>query len=299
MSTVDNLKYAFDVGARANRFDVRFFLPPMFGHTKRHDFIEQKVDNDEVSETSYETKLEPVPPQNYMGIRVESCSLPGRSVGTTGWSEYGAERQMPDGSVDDGGTIDFTFICDQSFADRLIIEAWLALIYSGSKNSLDVESGGDRYGAVKETNPELTKRGMTHDGHANQEFPHMVWYDDYKSTIQVIQHRIDRKSENDEKRNALEYTLHEAYPISFDSQTLSMDESGIMKFSCTFAYRFWESRYRKAPKRSFLNKGRVLLDALLDGSNLLSRFGKEGKVRKTLNNLDTRTSQISNIFGGG
>jgi len=287
MSTVDELKYNFDVGARANRFDCRFFLPNMFNKvTKGISEVDGDKNTRTVTTMTQEAKA--------IGIRCESASLPGRSVDTTSWSELGAERQMPTGTVDDGGTIDFTFICDQSFADRLIIEAWLSLIYSGSptRNHMD-----NRPDALKNVNINDTYKN--HSFYANQEFPHLNWYDDYKSTVQVIQHRIDRKDSEDTKRNALEYTLVDAYPISFDSQDLSMGEEGIMKFSCTFAYRYWESKYVPAPKRSFLNKGRVLLDSLLDGSNLLSRFGKEGKVRKTLNNLDTRTSQISNIFGGG
>lgn len=291
MSTVDELKYSFDVGARANRYDVRFFLPNMFTSNKRTIDFSKDDPSDKHGQVGVVAKR---PKTNMMGIRCESASLPGRSVDTTSWSELGAERQMPTGTVDDGGTIDFTFLCDQSFADRLIIEAWLSLIYSGSptRNHMD-----NRPDALKDINIKDTYKN--HSFYANQEFPHLNWYDDYKSTIQVIQHRIDRKDSEDTKRNALEYTLVDAYPISFDSQDLGMGEEGIMKFSCTFAYRYWESKYVPAPKRSFLNKGRVLLDALLDGSNLLSRFGKEGKVRKTLNNLDTRTSQISNIFGGG
>jgi hypothetical protein len=174
---------------------------------------------------------------------------------------------MPTGKVDDGGKINFTFICDQSFADRLIIEAWQSIIYSAN--------GG------------------------NSSMPKFAWYDDYKGEVKVIQHRKDRKDSEDLKRNALEYRLFEAYPISFDEQALDQNEKGIMKFKCTLAYRYWESKYIPAPERSALNKGRVILDALLEGSNLLSRFGKEGKIRKTLTNLDTRTTQINNLFGGG
>ena len=291
MSTVDELKYSFDVGARANRYDVRFFLPNMFTSNKRTIDFSKDDPSDKHGQVGVVAKR---PKTSMMGIRCESASLPGRSVDTTSWSELGAERQMPTGTVDDGGTIDFSFICDQSFADRLIIEAWLSLIYSGSPNRNHMDNRPD---ALKNVNIKDTYKN--HSFYANQEFPHLNWYDDYKSTVQVIQHRIDRKDSEDTKRNALEYTLVDAYPISFDSQDLSMAEEGIMKFSCTFAYRYWESKYVPAPKRSFLNKGRVLLDSLLDGSNLLSRFGKEGKVRKTLTNLDTRTSQISNIFGGG
>ena len=264
MSTVDELKYNFDVGARANRFDCRFFLPGMFNKvTKGISEVDGEKNTRTVTTMTQEAKS--------IGIRCESASLPGRSVDTTSWSELGAERQMPTGIVDDGGTIDFTFICDQSFADRLIIEAWNHSVFSAKSDLMERE--------------------------APSAFPVMSWYDDFIGRVEIIQRRIDGRGK--EGGSALKYTLEEAYPVSFDEMSLGHAEDGIMKFKCTFAYRYWKSEYYDAPKRSLLNKGRGLLDALLGGSNLLSRFGKEGKIRKTLTNLDTRTSQINNIFGGG
>ena len=241
-NTIDDIKYNFDQGARGNRFDVMFFLPVSFGDG-----------NDPAK----------------MGIRVESCELPGRSISTSSFAEHGAERSMPDGTVDDGGTTSMTFICDQAFADRFIIEAWQSIIYSakGSKG--------------------------------NQIHPVFSYYNDYIGKIQINQNRTDHKGGDDSKGVALTYELHECYPTEFSSQDLSVDGS-LMKFTVTFAYKYWTSEYNKnVHQRSFLNKGRVILDSLLEGSNLLSRFGKEGKVRKTLTNLDTRSSQLNNIFGGG
>lgn len=300
-SSVDELKYNFDQGARGNRFDVQFFLPEPFGkktdayqtsetklvRRKNPDgsFVEatqtaESVYNgpggtDEIIVTAKRTHDEVTTVTDHparwdasqMGLRVESCTLPGRSVDTTTFSEYGAERTLPTGTVNDGGTIDFTFICDQSFADRLIIEAWQSIIFAS--------------------------------GTGTSEMPKLAWYDDYIGRVKIIQHRLDRKGSEDTKRNALEYTLHEAYPVEFAEQTLSMgsEGEGIMKFSCTVAYRYWESKYIPAPERSLLNRGRGLLDALLEGSNLLSRFGVEGKFRDKLTNLDTRTTEIKNLFG--
>ena len=243
-NTIDDIKYNFDQGARGNRFDVMFFLPVKYFGGAEGD-------------------------PSKMGIRVESCELPGRSISTSSFAEHGAERSMPDGKVDNGGTTSMTFICDQAFADRFIIEAWQSLVYSakGSKG--------------------------------NQVHPVFSYYNDYIGEIQINQNRTDHKGGDDSKGVALTYKLHECYPTEFSSQDLSVDGS-LMKFTVTFAYKYWTSEYNKnVHQRSFLNKGRVLLDSLLQGSNLLSRFGKEGKVRKTLTNLDTRTSQIANIFGGG
>ena len=256
MANIDDLKYNFDQGARPNRYNVNFILPKSFGDGSAG---------------------------RNMGLRVESCELPGRSIDTTSWSEFGAERQMPTGSIDDGGTTDMTFICTQDFADRLIIEAWQSLIYTAdSTASNDDEGLGTICGTAIN--------------------PRFAWYDDYIGSIEIHQLRSDHKGNSrrdDEKRIALKYTLNEAYPVSFDAMTLGYGEDGILKFKVTFAFRSWSSEYVPAPERSLLNKGRGLLDALLGGSNLLSRFGKEGKLRKTLTNLDTRTSQLQNLFGGG
>jgi len=274
MASIDELKYNFDQGARGNRYDVLFILPLSFGTAAVAEVKEVKDDEGNITTKGVKGKPAENGKPRTMGLRVESCSLPGRSVGTKSWAEYGQVRQIPDGTVDDGGSVDFTFICDQSFGDRLIIEGWQQTIFASP------------------TNNELSIQGTS-------DMPKMSFYDDYIGRIHIIQHRSDRKNMEDSKRNALEYTLHEAYPISFEPQTLGQGETGIMKFTCKIAYRYWESKYIPAPERSLLNKGRGLLDALLGGSNLLSRFGKEGKIRKTLTNLDTRTSQINNIFGGG
>jgi len=290
MSSIDELKYNFDVGARANRFDVRFLLPSAyFGKSKQViSFDGEKTEDNPQGKTS---KVENTDGR-LMGLRVESCSLPGRSLGTTDWSEYGQTRAMPTGEVNDGGTVDFTFICDQSFADRLIIEAWQQVIFTAGENKAAVagQEATDEQEAVTPQSAEVTGTAA---------MPKMAYYDDYIGRVEIIQHRTDRKGSEDTKRNALEYTLHEAYPVSFSPQSLSMSaaESGVMKFSCTIAYRYWESKYIPAPKRSLLNKGRGLLDALLGGSNLLSRFGKEGKIRDKLTNLDNRATEIKNLFG--
>jgi hypothetical protein len=313
-SSVDELKYNFDQGARGNRFDVNFFLPGTFGYKQRTNAGQSVTDSafdgtDKATHGGKEIREIVVTGKNkkgwtgttdsrVMGLRVESCTLPGREIETTRFSEYGAERTMPIGTVDDGGTIDFTFICDQSFADRLIIEAWQSMVYSGGIMSAGgtitedmIADGGEDGNA---------KVGDSYEGEhfgGTIEMPKLGWYDDYIGRVQIIQHRTDRKGSEDTKRNALEYTLHEAYPVSFDEQTLGMEETGIMKFKCTIAYRFWESKYIPAPKRSLLNRGRGLLDALLGGSNLLSRFGKEGKLRNKLTNLDNRATEIKNLFG--
>ena len=86
---IDKLRYNFDQGARANRFTVDFYCPPLG------------------------IKLE--------GVRCSSASLPGRQLETADFSEYGPTRKIPFNTAHDGQEVSFQFICDSSFADRFII----------------------------------------------------------------------------------------------------------------------------------------------------------------------------------
>jgi len=61
-SNIDSLKYNFDTGARSNRFHVNLHCPK----------LNLSLD----------------------GLRCETASLPGRSLGTTEFSPYGAEESF-------------------------------------------------------------------------------------------------------------------------------------------------------------------------------------------------------------
>jgi hypothetical protein len=232
-TSIDKLKYSFDNGARANRFDVGVFCPKLG------------------------FKLE--------GIRVESCSLPGRQITTTAFSEYGMPRNLPTGEIkNDEGTIGMTFVCDASFADRFIIEAWMQEIFNGD--------------------------GVDVDGTSIH--PIMNYYYDYVGEVKIAQLYGD-------DTESLVYTLHEAYPISFAPMELSQAGEGILKFTVTFAYRTWESEYKKAPRLSLLNKGRKVLDALRETAEVAGNVGiKSGGFVKRLNKLDDYASKLNRTFGG-
>ena len=232
-TSIDKLKYSFDNGARANRFDVGVFCPKLG------------------------FKLE--------GIRVESCSLPGRQITTTAFSEYGMPRNLPTGEIkNDEGTIGMTFVCDASFADRFIIEAWMQEIFNGD--------GGDVDGT------------SIH--------PILNYYYDYVGEVKIAQLYGD-------DTESLVYTLHEAYPIGFAAMALSQSSAELLKFTVTFAYRTWESEYKKAPRLSLLNKGRKVLDALRETAEVAGNVGiKSGGFVKRLNKLDDYASKLNRTFGG-
>ena len=208
--SIDQLRYQFDQGARANRFTVDFFCPKL-GFT-----------------------LE--------GVRCVQASLPGRQIETGDFSEYGPTRKLPFNLGMDGQEVSFQFICDSTFADRFLIEAWQGAIFDGN-------------------------------GVGNSVNPQFRYYYDYVGEIVVKQiTRSDKKS--------LQYRIHEAYPISFAPMELSSDATDLMRFETTFAFRTWESEYSNPSNVSGINRGRRFLDALsgikgLGGSNsndALTRF---------------------------
>ena len=226
--SIDKLRYQFDQGARANRFTVDFFCPKL-GFT-----------------------LE--------GVRCVQASLPGRQIETGDFSEYGPTRKLPFNLGMDGQEVSFQFICDSTFADRFLIEAWQGAIFDGN-------------------------------GVGNSVNPQFRYYYDYVGEIVVKQiTRSDKKS--------LQYRIHEAYPISFAPMELSSDATDLMRFETTFAFRTWESEYSNPYNVSGINRGRRFLYALsgikgLGGSNsndALTRFsdrlaelgGIIGYIRRTI-----------------
>jgi hypothetical protein len=233
MGTIDEFKYNFDQGARANRFSVGIHCPKL-GFS---------LD----------------------GIRVESCTLPGRTLTTNAFSEYGIKRNLPTGEIIEGdGTVDMTFICDSSFEDRFILEAWNGVIYTNAGNR---EMG-------------------------TAEHPIMSYYDEFIGEITINQLRHNDKV-------SLEYKLKEAYPVAFAEQTLGTAEEGMLKFTVTFAYRNWISDYKPAPKLSALNRGRRALRAYSEALGTLGRYNKTAqKFADRLGRTEGRLSRLQNLLGG-
>ena len=233
MASIDEIKNNFDTGARANMFSVSIHCPK----------LGFQLD----------------------GLRVETCSLPGRAIETTPFSEYGMKRNLPTGGVsDDEGVLTMSFICDSSFADRFLLEGWQSFIFGGEG---DVDTG-------------------------NSIHPIFKYYYDYVGTLYISALRKDDKT-------SLEYTIHEAYPVSFEKMELSTESADILKFSMSFNFRTWESKYVPAPKLSALNKGRRVLDALQEGLKVGSRFNKKSqKLLDKVNKLDGTATRLQTLLGG-
>ena len=67
-----------------------------------------------------------------LSILCKSATLPDKSIGT---QETLRHRYLPDGEVDYGNEVSFTFICDPNFLDRMIIEAWMRFIHTSDVSS--------------------------------------------------------------------------------------------------------------------------------------------------------------------
>ena len=225
---IDQLRYQFDAGARPNRYTVDFYCPPLG------------------------LQLE--------GVRCVTASLPGRQIETADFSEYGPTRKLPFNVGNDGQEVSFTFICDSSFADRFLIEAWQGAIYSGT-NAEDV---------------------------GNSVNPQFRYYNEYVGEIVIKQiTRSDKKS--------LQYRIYEAYPVSFAPMELNSETTdSLMRFECTFAFRTWESEYSNPNPVSGINKGRRFLDAISSITNL-KKGGND--ANDTLTRFNDRLAKLSGFLG--
>ena len=97
-----------DQGARPNRFTVDFYCPKL------------------------NIALE--------GVRCVNASLPGRQIEAGDFSTYGPLQKMPFNLGMDGQEVSFQFICDSSFADRLVIATASSNIHAKSVSYKLVES---------------------------------------------------------------------------------------------------------------------------------------------------------------
>jgi len=273
---IDKLRYQFDQGARPNRYTVDFYCPKLG--------------------------------LNLEGVRCITASLPGRQLETADWSEYGPTRKMPYMLGMDGQEVSFTFVCDSSFADRFIIEAWQSAIFMGQSG---VASEQKKLGGLIAENeklqeavrndpdlrskmPELAEQHknlsskMGDTGVGNSINPQFEYYDNYVGEIVVKQiTRSDKKS--------LQYRIHEAYPISFAPMELSAENSDqLMRFETTFAFRTWESEYSNPNPVSGINKGRRWLDVWASVTNL--RKGGNS-ANNSLQRFNDRLATLGGLFG--
>ena len=225
--SIEKFRSAIDSGARANRYKVDIHCPKLGG-----------------------LKLE--------GLRCINVNLPGRQLQTQDFSEYGSLRKLPYNVDHDNQEITLTFLCDSSFSDRLILEAWQGLIFSGAN------------GTGSSVNPQF------------------MYYLDYIGEVDIVQIKMDGE-------DSLQCKLHEAYPINISQQALSYDSGEILKLEVTFAFRTFENTYIQAETGGFLdglNKGRKALDAL---SGLASLLGKEGDARN-LQRFSDRINKLGGML---
>ena len=221
---IDKLKYRFDQGARANRYAVQIRCPKL------------GIQMD--------------------AVRCVNATLPGKQLETSEVSEYGPARKMPYGVTMDSGEATFTFLCDTSFADRYLIEAW-----QGFRFGQDDSSNSDRL-----RNPQFS------------------YYKDYVGEVEIQQITQGDKE-------SLVYKLEDAYPISFSAQELTYESEDIMRFECTFTFRSFTTDYKNPSNLTGLNRGSRALGIFND---ILGVFGK--KPNRKITKFAERLNRLSGIF---
>ena len=262
---IDQLRYQFDQGARANRYEVNFFCPALG--------------------------------LNLEGVRCITASLPGRQLETADWSEYGPTRKLPYQIGMDGQEVSFTFICDSSFADRFLIEAWQSAIFSGTlqQKTVVTQETATLEDLKKGVVGKIVDGKLMQDVSSEVDFvegssvnPQFAYYNEYVGEIVIKQiTRSDKKS--------LQYRIYEAYPISFAPMELSAESTDqLMRFETTFAFRTWESEYSNPNPVSGINKGRRFFDLWASVTNL--RKGGNS-ASNTLQRFNDRLARLGGIIG--
>jgi len=226
----------------------------------------------------------------YLSILCTAASLPGKSIGT---NDHIRHRKFPDGDVDYGDTISLTFLCEQNFLDRQIVEEWLRMVHT--------PVGASSSGASETKTNTLLNAGS--GGNERPEAQMFNFYNDYIGEAQVHVLRKDGT-------RALTYNIHECYVSSYDAIDLDMaSENEPLKFSFDLTYRWFSTDYSTGMgevslgqpmegnfELSALNKGRRIFDAVLQGLKVAGRFNKKaGELGRKLGSFDTALSRASNI----
>ena len=226
---IDKLRYNFDQGARANRYLVGIYCP----------VLGIKMD----------------------GVRCVSATIPGRQLETTDFSEYGPTRKMPFNVNYNGGEVALTFLCDSTFVDRFILDAWQGAIFAGAGH-------GD------------------YSGTANH--PVFSYYNEYVGTMEIEQY-------NQTAMPSTLFKLQEVYPLNINAQELSYENGEILKVEVTFAFRYFQTEYKNPNTVRGINRGRRALDLLLDIKNLQPGGNK---ANDTVQRFRDQLNKFSGFFSG-
>jgi len=260
--SIEAFKANFDSGAKANMFDVT-----LLGPLQAFQFTQDAM------------------------LRCRSVSVNGSSMGTNTRNQYNSGYEIPDGTVDQGGTVDLSFLCDSSFVDRALIEAWHQYIFTA-------EYKGPEGGTM-----------------GSAQIPVMKYLDDYTGKMEVF-------TLNKAAQPTMKMEYFDIYPVSFESLDMSADSDSLLEISVSFQFRHHETTYlppseartpyepiKEPSKRqqvlsninssSTINSGRKVLDTVLGGLNVGGRFNKKlGGYFKKLSALDTAATRVQNLSGG-
>lgn len=236
------------------------------------------------------------------GVRCRNASLPSRTIDVDGYSPMGKTRMMPTGSVNDLHQMEISFYCDTDFLDRRILQFWMDDI----------------------TNSDTTLTDSSNDIEYSSQ-PIFKYPNEYAGTVVIRHLRRDAKRSGGRASITVENTLHNAFPVSINQQSLSMDSSDMLLFTVTIAYQHFTTKYNETVDKislskmhnvyngknkvspAGLNSGRRFFDGIQDALGLAARFGDDGaeKYLKKFNKYDTQVSRLKNslrdfssLFGG-
>jgi len=232
--SVDKIKSRIGNAARPNRFSTYFFCPP----------LGISVD----------------------AILCKTASMPGKTFETTSFSTYGVVDTMPQQVAYDA-TATFSFMCDNSFAEKQVFETWFNFIY----------------GSVSEGNDATYK-------------PKFSYQSEYLGQVHVNHLRSDGSVSHAS-------ILHDAFPVAITSQQLDYDNNNtVLLQEVQFAFRYYTTKYNDLPEPSLIetifNTGRQILDVAGDVASVVDSLGGDGgSIRETVRSAGTTIDAASSTLG--
>lgn len=169
-----------------------------------------EIDKGGIAKASHYTCIINVPNKlglirsNSLSIRAESIEIPGRSVQSTSYRDYGAPREI--GYAATYMPISITFLCSTDMRERKLFNDWQDLIIGNHRKQ---------------------------NGHANGQSFNVGYYDDYVADISIEQ--LDESG-----NKTFKAVLLEAYPKTVNAISMSYSSDELMKLTVQFQYRIFK-----------------------------------------------------------
>lgn len=152
-----------------------------------------------------------------LAARIDSIDLPGRTIATIdNYYDVGIRRDIPYGAI--YPDISFSIICSEDFREKEFFEKWQDLMVGNHRNN---NTDGKHY--------------------------NVGYYDDYKSTVEIVRYRPQGQP-------TYEIKLNEAYPKIVNPTSMNWSDTDAMKLTVSLSYRYFTIEQATNNKRDIIGQ---------------------------------------------